>query len=273
MRQVGRMAATVAAKGGWFFGQRALSSGAQRPVYVAGQGMGPITRKKGGTVREMGRSAIAAAVSDADVDPGAVSALYVGNMLSGILSDQQHVGPLLSTAAGLSGVEASTVEACCGSGGAALRWGYMAVASGMHDTVIVAGVEQMTHQDGAAVTKGLATASDWEKEGALGATFVSLNGALMSMYKEKYGVEHDSFGAFPMNAHNNASSSAHATLRKRLGAMDYSNSPVLTDPVRLLDACPTCGVCVCVHAHECVCVCVCLCVFHSLTYLNAEQKS
>jgi acetyl-CoA acetyltransferase len=27
------------------------------------------------------------------------------------------------------------------------RWGYMAVASGMHDTVIVAGVEQMTHQD------------------------------------------------------------------------------------------------------------------------------
>lgn len=130
----------------------------------------------------MGKTAIAAAIADARLEPRAVSALYIGNMLSGMLSDQQHVGPLLATAAGLNGVEATTVEACCGSGGAALRWGYMAVASGMHDTVIVAGVEQMTHHDITTVTKGLATASDWEKEGAHGATFVSLNGTLMSLY-------------------------------------------------------------------------------------------
>jgi len=32
-------------------GRRTLSTGAQRPVYVAGQGMVPITRKKGATVR------------------------------------------------------------------------------------------------------------------------------------------------------------------------------------------------------------------------------
>ena len=69
------------------------------------------------------------------MEKSAVGALYVGNMLAGILSNQQHVGPLLSTAVGLEGSEASTVEACCGSGGAALRWGCMAVASGMHETV------------------------------------------------------------------------------------------------------------------------------------------
>jgi len=152
----------------------------------------------------------------------------------------QHVGPLLATAAGLERVEASTVEACCGSGGAALRWGYMAVASGLHETVVVAGVEQMTHQENQTVTKGLATASDWEKEGAHGATFVSLNGTLMSMYKNKYGIDHEAFGAFPNNAHNNASSSEHAVLKKRLAQSDYRNSPVITEPVRLLDACPTC---------------------------------
>jgi acetyl-CoA C-acetyltransferase len=188
----------------------------------------------------MGKSAIAKAIADARLDPSAVTALYVGNMLSGMLSDQQHVGPVLATAAGLSGVETSTVEACCGSGGAALRWGYMAVASGMHETVIVAGVEQMTHREGALVTKGLATASDWEKEGSHGATFVSLNGTLMSMYKSKYGINHEAFGAFPTTAHNNASTSAHATLKKRLASADYEKSPVITDPVRLLDACPTC---------------------------------
>jgi len=190
--------------------------------------------------REMGQTAIAAALADGGLEPGAVSALYVGNMLSGMLSDQQHVGPLLATAAGLNGVEATTVEACCGSGGAALRWGYMAVASGMHETVIVAGVEQMTHREIKTVTRALATASDWEKEGAHGATFVSLNGTLMSMYMDKYGIDHEAFGAFPRNAHNNASSSVHATLKKRLAPADYKNSPLITDPIRLLDACPTC---------------------------------
>jgi acetyl-CoA C-acetyltransferase len=116
----------------------------------------------------------------------------------------------------------------------------MAVASGLHETVVVAGVEQMTHVEAKTVTKGLATASDWEQEGAHGATFVSLNGALMSMYKEKFAVDHEAFGIFSMNAHNNASSSAHATLQKRLGPNDYRSSAVITDPVRLLDACPTC---------------------------------
>ena len=132
------------------------------------------------------------------------------------------------------------MEACCGSGGAALRWGYMAVASGMHETVIVAGAEQMTHQDNQTVTKGLATASDWEQEGAHGETFVSLNGRLMSMYMEKYGIDHEAFGAFANNAHNNASTSEHAVLQKRLAQSDYRKSPVITEPVRLLDACPTC---------------------------------
>lgn len=168
------------------------------------------------------------------------SPLPCGFALTDALSSHQHVGPLLATAAGLERVEASTVEACCGSGGAALRWGYMAVASGLHETVVVAGVEQMTHQENQAVTKGLATASDWEKEGAHGATFVSLNGTLMSMYKSKYGIDHEAFGAFPNNAHNNASSSEHAVLKKRLSQSDYRNSPIITEPVRLLDACPTC---------------------------------
>lgn len=57
---------------------------------------------------------------------------------------------------------------------------------------------------------------------------------------DKYGIDHEAFGAFPRNAHNNASTSAHATLKKRLAPADYKNSPLITDPIRLLDACPTC---------------------------------
>jgi NAD(P)-dependent dehydrogenase (short-subunit alcohol dehydrogenase family) len=60
-------------------------------------------------------------------------------MLSGILSEQGQLGALIAQAAGIPGIEAATVEAACGSGGAAVRWGVMAIQSGSHDLVVVCG--------------------------------------------------------------------------------------------------------------------------------------
>ena len=62
----------------------------------------------------------------------------------------------------------------------------MAVASGLHDTVIVAGVEAMTHAPTQETTEALATASHWPTEGGQGQTFVSLNAGLMAIYMEKW---------------------------------------------------------------------------------------
>ena len=45
-----------------------------------------------------------------------------------------------------------------------MRVGTMAIASGMHDVVIVAGVEKMTDTVGKSTTSGLATAADAENE-------------------------------------------------------------------------------------------------------------
>ena len=206
--------------------RRASSSASGRKVYIAGQGIVPVSRKQSFSLRKFGAQAISAALNDAGLDRGAVDAIYTGNMMAGMLSNQQHISVLLATEAGLSGVEAASVEACCGSGGAALRWGYMSILSGIHDTVVVAGVEAMTHVDSDAVTKGLATASDWDSEGGQGETFVSLNGILMDLYIKQYGVDRESFLPFSATAHQNALTSPHALLKKTVTADDYRNSKV-----------------------------------------------
>ena len=54
-------------------------------------------------------------------------------------------------------------------------------SSGLHDTVLVVGVEAMTHTEAAITTESLATASHWPTEGGKGATFVSLNAGLMQV--------------------------------------------------------------------------------------------
>ena len=105
----------------------------------------------------MGKSAVLQAITDTERSSGHkinVDALVVGNMMSGILSKQQHLGPLIATETGLQGVETFTVEACCGSGGGAMRVAAMMVASGVHKTVAVLGLERMTHADKKLVTEG-----------------------------------------------------------------------------------------------------------------------
>ena len=62
--------------------------------------------------------------------------------LGGEINRQNHVAALIADYAGLQGAEASRVEAADASGGMALRYGAMLVASGILRNVLVLGVEK-----------------------------------------------------------------------------------------------------------------------------------
>lgn len=210
-----------------------------RPIYILGVGQTPVSKETDLSIRQLAAGAVRAALADAGIEQ--VGALYLGNMLSGMLSQQQHLGALVADAAGLRGVEAATAEAACSSGAAAMRWGVMAVASGLHDVVVVAGVEKMTHTDRYATTRALATASDWDSEGAKGYNFVSLNAVLMQEYIQRYRINRSLFAPFAINAHRNALGNPNALFHKEIDAMVYEQSKVVHDPVRLYDASPICN--------------------------------
>ena len=181
-------------------------------IYLIGVGQTPVTKKPVDTVAHQGAAAISAALADAGMDRNEVGALYVGNMLSGMLSNQQLLAPMIANTAGLDHVEAATVESACCSGAAAARWGYMAVAGGFHEAAVVCGVEHMTHVSLQQTTQALATASHWQLEGSCGETFLSLNAGLMAKYMEAYGVTAEAFAPFAVNAHRNALTNPNALL-------------------------------------------------------------
>jgi acetyl-CoA C-acetyltransferase len=99
--------------------------------------------------------------------------LVVGNMLSGELASQENLGAFVADWAGLGQVEAVKVEAACGSGGAALREGYLRVAAGVCDCVLVVAVEKMTDQLPDAVSAGLAPRCGRRLQTLHGTTFVA----------------------------------------------------------------------------------------------------
>jgi acetyl-CoA C-acetyltransferase len=212
-----------------------------RDVFIAGVGQTPITKDPQVRVHELGAAAVKAAFADAGIAPERIGALYVGNMLSGILAEQQQLGGLIADYTGLAGIEAVTIEAACASGGAAVRMAYQVVAGGMHDAVAVCGVERMTHVERDAVTRALATAADWELEGSCGESFLSLNATLMRAYMDKYRVTGERFAPFAITAHRNALTNPNALLHKPLDLETYLSSRIVTDPIRLFDVSPVCN--------------------------------
>ncbi len=178
-----------------------------------------------------------AAMQDAGMDK--VDALFVGNMLSPMVSGQNQLGTFFSDWIGLWDQEAVKVEAACGSGAAALRAGLMAVASGDIDSALVVGVEKMTDKAGHDVTAALATAADADYEVEQGISFVGINALIMRRYMHEYGWKHEDFAPFSINAHANAMNNPYARLHEKISVEKFEKSSMVATPINLLDASPT----------------------------------
>jgi acetyl-CoA C-acetyltransferase len=188
------------------------------------------------SLRELAGEAVTAALQDAN--RASVDGIFVGNMLSGVLNQQESLGALVADWAGLKNIEAVKVEAACGSGAAALRLAMMAVGSGELDSAIAIGVEKMTETKGPDTTAALAEAADADYETPHGLTFVALNALVMQRYLFEHGWQHTDFAPFSINAHSNAINNPFARLHEGITLRDYERARMVSEPINLLDASP-----------------------------------
>jgi acetyl-CoA C-acetyltransferase len=207
-----------------------------RDVSIIGIGQVAVGEHWDKSLRELGYYALHAAMKDAKLQH--IDSLYVGNMLSGELTSQEHLGAIIADFAGLRGIEAIKVEAACGSGAAALRMGYIAVAGGLSDVVACVGVEKMTDKQGDTVTSALAMAADGDYEALHGLSFVSINALLMRRYMHEHGYRKEDFAPFAINAHANAVNNPNAMFHSPITPRQFAESKMIADPVSLLDSSP-----------------------------------
>ncbi|HAX71332.1 MAG TPA: thiolase domain-containing protein, partial [Anaerolineae bacterium] len=117
-----------------------------KKVAILGIGQTKVDEHWDKSLREIGGEAAFLAMQDAGMDK--VDALYVGNMLSPMVSGQNLLGAFFGDWIGLWHQESVKIEAACGSGAAAFRSALMAVASGEVESALVVGVEKMTDKAG-----------------------------------------------------------------------------------------------------------------------------
>jgi acetyl-CoA C-acetyltransferase len=207
-----------------------------REVAIIGVGQVPVREHWELAIRDLAVQAGRAALADGGLHRP--DAIYVGNMTSGSLNQQRHLGALVADYLGLWGVEAVKLEAACGSAGSAMRQGILAVASGEKDAVLVIGVEKMTEMGGREVTAALAAAADADFEAIHGVSFVGLNALIMRRYMHEYGYSHGDFAPFAVNAHANAARNPNALFHEPISRKEYERGRMVADPVSLFDASP-----------------------------------
>ncbi len=205
-------------------------------VVIAGIGQTGVGEHWEIGLRELAHAAIRDAIKDSgELKP---QALFVGNMLAPNLSNRAHLGVLLADYAGLLGIEAVTIEAAGASGGAALRQGYLAVASGMVDMALVVGVEKFTDKIGSDVDTALATTSDSDFEAVQGMTPTSQAALLMKRYMHENQVPSDGFAGFALTAHANGAGNPCAMFRKAIKPETYAKAEMVSEPINMFDIAP-----------------------------------
>jgi acetyl-CoA C-acetyltransferase len=205
-------------------------------VVIAGIGQTEVGEHWEIGLRDLAHIAIREAIQDSGgLKP---QSLFVGNMLAPNLSNQAHLGVLLADYSGLLGIEAVTIEAAGASGGAALRQGYLAVASGMADVALVVGVEKFTDKVGSDVDAALATTGDADFEAVQGMTPTAQAALLMKRYMHEHHVPSDGFAGFALIAHANGAGNPCAMFRKAIKPETYAKAEMVSDPINMFDMAP-----------------------------------
>jgi len=187
-----------------------------------------------------GREIFAEAVKEAfdrcpNLDPKRdIEALIVGHMGESY-EHQGHTGPTLTDWAGLLPKPATRVESACASSGAALRCGIFAVLSGLHDMVMVGGVEKMTHRATSDVTEFLAMASDFPFEQWHGMTFPGLYALIATAHMYKYGTTEEQMAMVAVKNHRHGALNPKAHMQREVTLEQAMLSRVIAWPLKLFD--------------------------------------
>lgn len=207
-----------------------------RKVAVIGIGQTKIEEHWDKSLKLLAGEALLLALADANRET--VEGIFVGNMMSGSASHQQHLGAMVADWVGIRHADAAKVESACGSGAAAFRAGLMAVASGQLESAAIVGVEKMTDSPGDEITGSLATAADADWEALMGLSFVALNALLMRRYMHQFNWQHEAFANFSINAHANGTHNPYARFQEPITLDVYNKAPMIAEPINLFDASP-----------------------------------
>ena len=213
-----------------------------REVYVAGIGMTSFSRLEYPLVEIAAHPAMGA-LRDAGLKK--VDQVYVANMGSARINNQTALASAVVDTLGLTPAGAERIENGPASGASAVKQGFLGVASGMYETVLVIGCERMREVNNLEATDFVATLTHPLAEYIYGVTLPALAGMFTRLYMDRYRIRPEHLAMVAIKNHENGARNPKAHLRIPItmegiltGPDAPSNNPWIAEPLRFFDCCP-----------------------------------
>ena len=174
-----------------------------------------------------------------------IDQIYVANMGSARVNHQTGLASAVVDTLSLAPAGAETVENGPASGASAIKQGFLGVASGMYDVVLVTGAERMREVNNLDATDFVATLTHPLAEYVYGVTLPANAAMFTRLYMEQYGVTERHLAMVAVKNQNNAELNEFAHLQQPItieGILDspeaMTNNPYVAEPLRFFDCCP-----------------------------------
>lgn len=210
-----------------------------RDVAIIGAGTTKFGELWGQSFRALGLEAGMKAMASANLAGDEIDAVYIGNMSSRFIK-QQHIDALVADYTGMAGrhIPSTSIEAGGASGGVAFRHGVMAVASGMHDIVIVGGAEKMTDLDDDSVNEVMNATADADWEAGMGISLTSLYAMIARRMMEDGIATREEIAACAYNSHFHGQFNKDAQFRKEIKLDTVLRAGATAEPLTMFDGAP-----------------------------------
>jgi acetyl-CoA acetyltransferase len=203
-------------------------------VWLAGAGMTRFGRRDE-TLRDLIAEAALAALNDAGIERP--DALVVAAMNPEEFTGEGNLGSLVGTYLGLSYVPAVRVETATSSGMAAVYAAFAAIAAGLQRSVLVVGVEKMTHLPTPRVSEIIGRSID-PHERRYGTTMPALAGLITRAVMHRRGLTLREISQVAVKNHAHGARNPYAHFQEPVTLETVMESRMVADPLRLYHCCP-----------------------------------
>ena len=200
-----------------------------REVAVLGVGMIKMGKYPERLLSDLGKEAVLLAMKDAGVQRSDIQAAYSGTLRGGSLLGQRILKNL-----GMTGMPINNMENACSSGSSALREGWLCIASGLCDMVIVVGSEKLSALGG-----GTIPLEKEDIEVSQGLVMPALYAMRARRYMADFNVPKEALAKVVVKSRKNASLNPLAQFTQPTTVEAVLNSRMITDPITLFQCCPT----------------------------------
>lgn len=204
-------------------------------VAIVGVGHSKFGKRSDASLRELAFEAYSDALDDAEIESSTIDASLVCSATH--YDKQRSPAGVVAEYLGLNPKPTFNVEAACASSAVGLRTAWSLVSSGLHDIIVVVGVQKMTELSSQEIQELMGRAGDVMWESPFGTTMPAYYAMYATAHMARYGTTEEDMASVTVKNRRYGAKNPNAMFQKPVTVEEVLKSRPVSTPLKLFDCC------------------------------------